>query len=164
MIKEKCTSITAEFGKQELKVVREFNAPRELVFQAWIDPQLFIQWVKPRELNIQFDSFDARTGGFWKYMYTDKEQNEFSFHGVFHEVFFPERIVQTFECEGQKGRVAFETNQFEDLADDKTKVTITFLFRSAEDRDALFSSGMERDIHESHERLDELLAAELSKS
>lgn len=48
---ENKTIITAEPGKQEIVITREFYAPRELIFKAHTDPELFVQWLGPRELT-----------------------------------------------------------------------------------------------------------------
>lgn len=163
MVKENQTVIMAEPGKQQVLITREFDAPRELVFQAWTDPQLYVKWLSPKELSMRLEKFEPQTGGSWKYVLKDKTGNEFVFHGVFHEITFPERIVRTFEFEGQKGHAFLDSAKFEDLADDKTRVTIRYVFQTVEDRDGKIGSGMERGVHDSHERLDELLATELTK-
>ena len=62
------TKITAEPGKQELFIIREFNAPRELVFKAFTDPELYAQWIGPRELKTTIEIFEPKNGGFWRYI------------------------------------------------------------------------------------------------
>ncbi|MDD3856702.1 MAG: SRPBCC domain-containing protein [Methanoculleus sp.] len=94
------TRIAADPGKQELFVVREFDAPRELVFRAHTDPELFKQWIGPRGLSTRIETFEARNGGRWRYVQTDEEGNEYGFHGVNHDLTPPEQIIQTFEYEG----------------------------------------------------------------
>jgi hypothetical protein len=94
------TRITAEPGKQELIIVREFDAPRDLVFRAYTDPELFKRWIGPRGYTTRIEAFEARSGGSWRYVQTDKDGNEYGFHGVNHDVTPPERIIQTFEYEG----------------------------------------------------------------
>ena len=59
------TTIIAEPGKQEMRITREFDAPRELVFQAFTDPELYIQWLGPRRLTMMLDTFEPRSGGRW---------------------------------------------------------------------------------------------------
>ena len=49
------TTIIAEPGKQEMRITREFDAPRELVFQAFTDPELYVQWLGPRRLTTMVD-------------------------------------------------------------------------------------------------------------
>jgi uncharacterized protein YndB with AHSA1/START domain len=153
------TKITAEPGKQELFITREFDAPRELVFKAFMDPKLYTQWLGPRELTMTLEKFEPRNGGMWRYIHKDKDGNEYAFHGVYHEVTAPERIIDTFEFEGlpEKGHVTLETARFEALPGDRTKLTSQSVFQSVADRDGMLQSGMERGVNESYERLDELL-------
>jgi len=152
------TKITAEPGKQEVFIAREFEAPRELVFKAFSDPELIVKWLGPRELSMRIEKFDARSGGSYRYIHVDNNGNEFGFHGVIHEVTAPELVIQTFEFEGlpEKGHVAMETTRFESLPGERTRVRIQSVFQSVADRDGMIMSGMERGVNDSHERLDEL--------
>ena len=54
------TKITAESGKQELFIEREFDAPREFVFKAHTDPELYAEWLGPRGYEIKIDKFEPR--------------------------------------------------------------------------------------------------------
>jgi uncharacterized protein YndB with AHSA1/START domain len=100
----------------------------------------------------------VRDGGRWRYVWRGANGDEFAFHGVFHGDPSPAGgIVQTFEFEGQPGRVSLDTYRFR--ADgDGTIVTSVTCFQSVEDRDWMVSSGMERGVRESAGRLTELLA------
>jgi uncharacterized protein YndB with AHSA1/START domain len=160
MTKNNQTRITATPGKQEIFITREFDAPRELVFKAFTDPKLYIQWLGPRELVMTLEKFEPRNGGMWRYIHKDKDGNEYVFHGVNHEVTAPERIIGTFEFEGlpEKGHVILETARFEVLPGDRTKLTSQSVFQSVTDRDGMLQSGMERGVNDSYNRLDELLA------
>jgi uncharacterized protein YndB with AHSA1/START domain len=159
MGKHNKTTITALPGQQEIIITREFEAPRELVFKAFIDPKLLVQWLGPRELTMRLETFEPRNGGSWRYIHADQDGNEYGFHGVIHEVAAPERIIQTFEFEGlpEKGHVTLETARFEALPGDRTRVTMQSVFQSVADRDGMIQSGMERGVNDSHERLDDLL-------
>src|SRR5881397_1128648 len=151
------TKVTAEPGKQEFFVTREFDAPRELVFKAFTDPNLYTQWLGPRRLTMTLEKFDPRSGGMWRYISRDKAGNEFGFHGVNHEVLPPERIIDTFEFEGlpEKGHVSLETLRLEELPGGRTKLSIQAVFQSVADRDGMLQSGMEEGVNESYDRLDE---------
>jgi uncharacterized protein YndB with AHSA1/START domain len=153
------TKITAEAGKQELFITREFDAPRELVFKAHIDPELYVQWIGPKRLTTTLMKFEPRSGGMWRYISKDKDGYEFGFHGVNHEVLAPERLIDTFEFEGlpEKGHVSLQTLKLEELPDGRTKLNIQVVFQSIADRDGMIQSGMEAGLNESHDRLDELL-------
>ena len=154
------TNIIAEPGKQEILITREFDAPRELVFKAFTDPELYVQWLGPRDLTMILETFEPNSGGSWRYIHQDKEGNSYAFHGVNHEVKAPERIIGTFEFEGlpETGHVTLETARFEALPGDRTRLTIQSVFQSVEDRDGMLQSGMEGGMNDSYARLDELLA------
>ena len=153
------TKITAESGRQEFFITREFDAPRELVFKAFTDPKLYTQWLGPRRYVMNLEKFEPRSGGMWRYTHKDKDGNEFGFHGVYHEVLAPERMIDTFEFEGlpEKGHVSLETAKFMELPGGRTRVTMQSVFQSVADRDGMMQSGMEQGINESFDRLDELL-------
>ena len=153
------TNITAEPGKQEFFITREVDAPRELVFKAFTDPKLYVQWLGPRGLTMRLEKFEPRSGGSWRYISKDKDGNEYGFHGVNHEVLPPERLIDTFEYEGlpEKGHVALQTARFQELPSGRTKIMIQAVFQSVADRDGMIQSGAEKGITESYERLDELL-------
>lgn len=159
-VKKNKTVITAEPGKQELFVIREFDAPRELVFKAHTDPELYARWLGPHGLITTFETFEPVSGGRWRFVQRDQDGNEFSFRGVTHEVLAPERIIGTFEFEGlpESGHVLLETTRFEVLPGGRTRITAHSVFQSVEDRDGMVASGMESGVVDGYERLDEILA------
>ena len=156
----KKTTIIAEPGKQELFIIREFDAPRELVFKAFTDPKLLVQWMGPKDLTMKIDKMEVKAGGSYRYTHSDKNGNEYGFRGVIHEIEKPVRVIQTFEFEGlpEKGHVTLDTARFEELPGNRTKVIGQSVFQSVADRDGMIKSGMERGVLDSHERLDTLLA------
>ena len=151
------TQITAEPGIPQIIIEREFDAPRDLVFRAYTDPELIVQWMGPRDLTMKIEEYDVRDGGKWRYISTDADGNEFGFHGVFHGMPSPDGTVQTFEFEGMPGHVAMETLTLVER-DGRTLARAVSSFQSVEDRDGMVASGMEHGVHDSHERMGELLA------
>lgn len=143
-------------GRGRLYIQRIVDAPRELVWKAWTDPDLIPRWWGPRGFTTTVDAMDVRPGGTWRYVQRDAEGNEYAFHGVYHDVTPPERLVYTFEFEGEPGRVALDTVVLEDLGG-RTKVTDRTVFQSAEDRDGMLLSGMREGAVESMDRFAELL-------
>jgi uncharacterized protein YndB with AHSA1/START domain len=152
------TKIIAEKGIQELFITREFNAPRELVFRAFNESELLLQWLGGCDMTMKIDHFDSRTGGSYRFIHCTATGQEFSFNGVIHDVTAPERIIRTFEFEGlpERGHVSLETATFEALPDNRTKLTIQSVFKSVSDRDGMVAAGMEHGVTDSHQRLDEL--------
>jgi uncharacterized protein YndB with AHSA1/START domain len=156
---QKKLQITAEPGKQEMFIVREFEAPRELVFEAFNNPEHIVKWLGPKNMKMSIDYYDAKSGGRYRYIHTDENGNAYAFNGVIHEMTAPERCIQTFEFEGlpEKGHVSLDTALFETLPEGRTKVTLHSVFRSVSDRDGMIMSGMEGGLTEGFERLDEVL-------
>ena len=72
------TKITAEPGKQEIFITREFDAPRELVFKAFTNPELVPQWWGPSYLSTRVDKMDVRLGGQWRFINQDAQGNEYA--------------------------------------------------------------------------------------
>ena len=88
-------NLIAEPGKHEMIIARVFNAPRELVFTTMTDPTLIPQWWGQRNTTTIVDKMDVQAGGLWRYVQRDQQGNEFAFHGVYHSITVPERVVDT---------------------------------------------------------------------
>ena len=151
------TQIIAEPGVPQIVITREFDAPRELLFRAYTDPELLVQWLGPRRLTTTIDRHDARDGGTWRFIHREADGTEYAFRGVYHGTPSPDGIVRTFEFEGAPGHVSLETATFEEH-DGKTLLRMNAVYQSVEDRDAMVQSGMEDGVNDSMERLDELIA------
>ena len=156
--------ITIEPGIKEILIIREFNADRDQVFKAFIDPFLYPQWIGPKGLNTKIDRFEPRNGGSYRFVQKDSNGQVFAFHGVYHEILVPERIISTMEYEGlpEKGHVELDTAKFEALPDNRTRLTIQALYQSAEDRDRMVKNGMQKGVDEGFQRLEELLSSNLT--
>jgi uncharacterized protein YndB with AHSA1/START domain len=151
------TEITLDDKVPLVRITREFDAPPEKVFRAHTDPELLVQWLGPRSLEMKIDHFDCRPLGSYRYVHS-RDGEDFGFHGCFHEVRPNELIVQTFTFEGAPDHVALEKMELEDIGNGRTRLTATSLVDSFEDRDAFVASGMEDGVREGYERLDEVLA------
>ncbi len=156
MTEDNPVTITAEPGGREIIISRVFNAPRELVFKTYKDPNLVPQWWGPKEFTTTVDEMDVRFGGVWRYVQRGPDGNEFVFKGVYHTVIPPEQLAYTFEWEGMPGHLMLETAIFEEQ-DGKTLVTVTDVFQTVEDRDGALQSGMNEGATESMDRFAELL-------
>jgi uncharacterized protein YndB with AHSA1/START domain len=141
-----------------VRLIREFDAPPDKVFRAHTDPDLIKQWLGPRRHEMVIDHYDCRTGGSYRYEHRS-DGNVFGFFGSFHVVRPATEIVQTFTYEGFPDQVALEQLVLEDLGDGRTRLVVTSLVRTFEERDGFVASGMEEGVREGYERLDELLAA-----
>ncbi len=151
------TQIDAPAGVPFIDITREFDAPRDLVFRAYTDPELLVQWLGPRKYKMTIDKYDLRDGGQWRYVHSDEDGNAWGFHGVFHGQQTPDGMVQTFEFEGAPGHVSLESLVLEER-DGKTVLRNHAVYQSVEARDAMVASGMEEGMNDGFDRLDDLLA------
>jgi len=151
-------TVVANPDTQTISWTREFEAPAPRIFEAHTDADLLPQWTGPVGTTLEMREFDARTGGCWSYVVRGGDGAGWAFHGSFHEVTAPKRIVQTFEYEGEPGHPNLEILEFEDLPGGRSRLTGESVFISVADRDAMiadFDSGLD----ENFDRLDQLLAA-----
>lgn len=141
-----------------IRITRDFPATVAQLLRAHTDPELYAQWIGPKDLTTRIDHWDARTGGSWRFVNVSGE-DEYAFRGCFHEV-SPDRIVQTFTWEGMPEQVSLETLRFEDLGDGWTRLRGQSLMDSFEGRNQWLDSGMEVGVNEGYEKLEALLAAD----
>jgi len=153
------SEVIAKPGSHELTMTRIFNAPRDLVFKVMTDPKQIPNWWGPRQYTTIVDKMEVKAGGLWRYIQRGADGNEFAFHGVYHSIIAPERVIDTFEFEGMPGHVLMETLTLEALPDGKTKLIVSSVFQTVEDRDGMISSGMQDGSDASYDRLDEILTA-----
>jgi len=142
---------------REIVIERVFDAPRELVWRAFTDPELVARWWG-RGNKLVIERMEVERGGHWRYVEHSPDGVD-GFEGRYREVTPPERLVQTFEWDGMPGYVVIETVTFEDLGGGRTKVVNSSLFHTIEERDGMLSSGMETGLRESYAALDRLLAS-----
>jgi uncharacterized protein YndB with AHSA1/START domain len=144
---------------RELVVTRTFNAPAQIVFEAWTRPELLMRWWAPKSCGISFLAceVDARTGGTYRFEFGHPAFDQpMAFFGRYLEVTPPSRLVWTNEEGGEGG--AITTVTFEEK-DGRTLVVMHDLHPSKEALDEAIASGSTSGFEESFGQLDELLAA-----
>ena len=127
----------------EIRLERDFDAPREHVFAVYTDPELIPQWWGN---NTVVEELDVRAGGRWRFR---TEYGEVT--GEFKEVVPPERIVQTFQNHVQ-------TLEFHELGE-RTRLVQTMRFESPEERDTTMNYGVAQGAEAGFERIDAVLAS-----
>lgn len=152
------TTIEADPNLPTIRIIRDFDAPPEKVFRAWIEPDLVVQWLGPKTTEMRIDTWDAHTGGNYRYVALQNGEEVAAFYGSFHEVRPSERLVQTFTWEGMPDGVSLETMTFEDLGNGRTRTIGLSVVENLETRDAIMASGMDVGVNEGYEKLDALLA------
>jgi uncharacterized protein YndB with AHSA1/START domain len=122
---------------REIVISRDFDAPRELVWQAMTDPKHVVHWWGPRGFTTTIEQMDVRPGGVWKHVMRGPDGTNYPNKSIFKEVVKPERIVYSHGGgrEGGKGAHFIAAWTFEELAPNKTRLTGRLVFPSAEDRD-----------------------------
>jgi len=149
--------ITAPAGKQEVLITSIYNAPREVVFKTVTDPLLIPEWWGPSRMTTKVNKMNVMPGGIWRFVQWDEVGKEYGFHGVYHDVVIPERLVYTTEFEGLPGHVSLHIDKYTE-SDGITICTALTVFQSLEDRDQMLQWGMEEGTTETTNRLKELLA------
>ncbi|MGH7997728.1 MAG: SRPBCC domain-containing protein [Opitutaceae bacterium] len=131
------TESAADTADREIVIARVFDAPRELVWQAWTDPSHVVRWWGPRGFTTTIESMDVRPGGVWKHTMHGPDGANYPNESIFSEVVKPERIVYSHggRREGGPGAGFTSTWTFEALAPDKTWLTIRMVFPTAAERD-----------------------------
>jgi len=153
----KTTSKLSLPSDREIVGSRIMDAPPELVFKAYTDPELIPRWWGPRRYATTVDKMDLRPGGVWRFVHRAADGGEYAFNGVYREIVPPKRLVYTFNYEGAPGHEAVETVTFEEAEGGKTRMTDHLLFETREERDGMLNSGMEEGAAETIDRLAELL-------
>jgi uncharacterized protein YndB with AHSA1/START domain len=146
-------------SERELVVTRTINAPPHIVFQAWINAELFQRWWVPKSFGLELLSceLDVRVGGAYRLVFRHPAAPEgMAFHGKYLEVTPPSRLVWTNEEAGGAGPVTTVT--FEEKAA-QTQLVVHDLYPSKEALDEAMSSGSISWNDETFDQLDELLAS-----
>jgi len=141
---------------REVVLEREFDAPRNLVFEAFSKPEHVGRWWGQAGSTMSTCEMDFRPGGAWRFVEHAADGNEYGFHGEYREIVRPDRIVWTFEWEGLPGHISVDTLVFQEIEQAerrRTRITSTTVFASVEDRDGMVQSGMAQGASESYERL-----------
>lgn len=150
---------TTEFtlpSDREVKAVRVFDAPRDLIWEAHTNPKHVSQWMLgPDGWTMPVCEMDVRPGGEWHWEWAKPGEESFGMRGVYREVVRPERLVNT-ESWGEDWPESLNTTVFTE-ENGRTTVTSTVLWGSKEARDKALSTGMNEGWGKSYDRLDEYL-------
>jgi uncharacterized protein YndB with AHSA1/START domain len=148
---ERKTKITAEDGRQELLITREFDLSLELLFKAYIEPELLEQWMGTKVVKLE-----NKKHGSYQFITTDPFGNKHGFNGVIHEFENNRKITRTFEMESGGFPVQLEFLEFQQLTDDSSRLTMQIVFKSVSDRDKLLKLPFAQGINMAHNRLEQI--------
>jgi len=116
---------TSEFGEGTVDIVRVFDAPRALVWQAWTDPKMMAQWFGPRHFTNPVCELDVRKGGSLRIVMRGPDGNDYPMKGVFLEVVPPERLVFSSIAIDKDGNHLLEGKTTVTFAEHGGKTTLT---------------------------------------
>jgi uncharacterized protein YndB with AHSA1/START domain len=138
----------------QIRVTREFDAPKHLVFKAYTTPELVSKWWTAKRGTISACEIDLRVGGKWRYAMNADAGFEVAFHGEYVEIVPNEKIVSTEVFEGAPGEGTVNTVTFAET-DGRTMVTLLIDAPSKEVRDTIIATGMEDGLQDALDLLEE---------
>jgi uncharacterized protein YndB with AHSA1/START domain len=150
---EQKTKINAEDGKQELMITREFNLPLELLFKAYVEPEIVEQWMGTKVLKLE-----NKKHGSYQFETTGPKGNKYGFNGVIHEFSLNQKITRTFEMENEPFDVWLEFLEFEKLTDDTSKLNMHVVYKSVAQRDQMLQMPFAQGINWAHNRLQDIVS------
>ena len=150
---ERKTKISAEDGKQELVITREFDLPLDLLFKAYVEAEFIEQWMGTKVLKLE-----SKKHGSYQFETTDAKGNKFGFNGVIHEFVPNLKIKRTFEMENTPFGVQLEVYEFEALDADTSKLNMHVIYESVEQRDQVLQLPFAQGINMAHNRIQEIIS------
>jgi uncharacterized protein YndB with AHSA1/START domain len=147
-------------GDRQIVMTRVFDAPRDLVFDAWTKPELLRRWLfGPDGWSMTLCEIDLRVGGRYRCVLKGPDGEEMGWQGVYREIVAPERIVSTeqFDQPWYPGEAVGTIVLTENGG--KTTLTQTLLYESREARDGVLKTPMEHGVAMGYDRLAGILAS-----
>ena len=151
---EQKTKINAEDGKQELVITREFDLPLELLFKAYIDPDIIEQWMTSKVVKLE-----SKKNGSYQFEKTDDKGNVvFQANGVIHEFIVNRKITRTFEMANTPFGVQLEVYEFEQLTEDRSKLNMHVIYESVAQRNQVLQLPFAQGLNWAHNRLQDVVS------
>ena len=119
----------AEAGEREIVITRVFDAPRELVFQMWTDPEHVAKWRGPKGFTSTIYEMDVKEGGVWRFVMHRPDGTDYKNLVIYDEIVKPERLVYS-HVSGPRFQM---TVTFAERGG-KTELTARMIFESAAER------------------------------
>jgi len=151
---EQKTKVNAEDGKQDLVITRAFDLPLELLFKAYVEPEIVEQWMGTKVLKLE-----NKKHGSWQFETIDAQGNVvFKANGVIHEFIPNRKITRTFEMENTPFDVQLEFLTFEQLTDSTSKLDMHIVYRSVALRNQILQLPFAQGINMAHNRLQDIVS------
>lgn len=149
---EQKTKISAEEGKQDIVITRQFDLPIELLFKAYTETELLEQWMGTKVLKLI-----NKKHGSYQFETIFNGNVVFKANGTIHEFVPNQKIIRTFEMENMPIGVQLEFLEFEKLTNNTSKLTMQVIYKSAEHREQQLQMPFANGLNMAHDRLQELL-------
>ncbi|SFM73023.1 Uncharacterized conserved protein YndB, AHSA1/START domain [Chitinophaga sp. YR627] len=147
------TKVHAEDGRQEVIITRDFDLPVELLFTAYVEPEIIEQWMNTKVLKLENQKY-----GSWEFQTSDPKGNVvFTANGVYHEFIPNEKITRTFEMDNMSLGAQLEFLEFQKLSDDTSRLTMHVVYKSVAVRDQLMQLPFRQGINMAHNKLQEIV-------
>lgn len=127
--------------EREIVLTRLINAPRELVFKVWTDPNHIIHWWGPTGFTNTLHEMEVKPGGVWRFIMHSPEGVDYDVEIVYREVVEPERLVYAHSSAIENDPVLFQSTITFEEAGEKTQLTMRMLFSSPESRNKMVELG-----------------------
>lgn len=150
---EQKTKVTAEEGKQEIRISRVFGLPLESLFKAYVDPEIVEQWMGTKVIKLE-----CKRHGSYHFETTDPKGNRHGFNGTIHEFELNQKITRTFEMENTLFPVQLEFLEFHDIDQNNSRLEMLIVFKSVTDRDNLLKLPFAFGLNMAHNNLEKILS------
>jgi len=151
---ERKTKVTADEGKHDVVITRDFELPVELLFKAYVEPEIVEQWMGTKVLKLE-----SKKHGSWQYQTSDPKGNVvFSASGVIHELLPGQKITRTFEMENTPFGVQLEVYEFEKLTDNTSRLNMHVIYETVAQRDQVMKLPFVGGINMAHDRLESVVS------
>ncbi|MFN8673139.1 MAG: SRPBCC domain-containing protein [Candidatus Sericytochromatia bacterium] len=149
---EQKTKIKAEENKQELFIIREFDLPLDLLFKAYIEPQIVEQWMGTKVIKLE-----NKKHGYYHFETTDPMGNKHNFSGTIHNFIPNKKIIRTFEMENTSFEAQLEFLEFESISNDKSKLTMHVIYKSVDIRNQILKLPFAHGLNMAHNKLQDIM-------
>lgn len=147
------TKVEAEDGKHDLIITRDFDLPVDLLFTAYVEPEIVEQWMGTKVIKL-----DTKKHGSYIFQTSDPQGNVvFSASGTIHDVVPNEKIVRTFEMDNAPFGPQLEFLEFEKLAGNTSRFKMQIVYRSVDQRDQMLKLPFAQGLNMAHNKLEETL-------
>ena len=150
---EQKTKVNAEDGRLDLVITREFDLPLDLLFKAYVEPEIIEQWMTSKVVKLE-----SKKHGSYQFETTDAKGTKYGFNGVIHEFTPNQKITRTFEMEQSPFGPQLEFLEFEKLTDDTSKLNMHIVYRSVELRDQMLALPFAQGLNMAHNRLEDVVS------